>query len=76
MVTKAATDLKIPDVYTDAILNYAAYKAFSSVSGQMSAENNTYYVWFNASCREIIMQGLHNENALPDNTRLSDNGFI
>ncbi|SVB11126.1 uncharacterized protein METZ01_LOCUS163980, partial [marine metagenome] len=45
--TKARTtyaDLKINEVYTEALLNYSAYKAHSSISGDIKDENNTYYL--------------------------------
>ena len=37
-------DLKISEVYTEALLNYAGYKAHSAISGDMKDENNTYYM--------------------------------
>lgn len=72
----AATDLKISPAYTDAILNYAAYKAHTAVSGGLKDENNTYYLRYEASCRELVMQGLHSNNEIETNTKLEDRGFI
>jgi len=42
--------LELPHTYTEALLNYAAYKAHVSVSGDMKAENNTYYLRFKNRC--------------------------
>ena len=74
--TNAATNLKISAAYTDAILNYAAYKAHSAVSGKMNDENNTYYLRYEASCKEILAQGLHGNNEIETNTKLEDRGFV
>ena len=43
-----STDLKISEVYTEAMLNYSAYKAHSAISGNMKDENNTYYQRYEA----------------------------
>ena len=72
----AFTDLKISEVYTEALLNYAAYKAHTSVSGDMKDENNTYYQRYEASCRQLINSGMWGNNEIETNTKLVDNGFV
>ena len=72
----AFTDLKISEVYTEALLNYAAYKAHTSVSGGMQDENNTYYQRYEASCRQLINSGMWGNNEIETNTKLVDNGFV
>ena len=74
--SNAATNLKIPEAYTEALLNYAAYKAHSAISGNIKDENNTYYLRYNASCKEIIASGFHGNNEIETNNKLTDNGFV
>ena len=40
MHRKQKADLKINEVYTEALLNYSAYKAHGAISGDMKDENN------------------------------------
>jgi len=70
------TTLPIPQIYTEALLNYAAYKAHAAVSGDIKAENNTYYMRFRESCKQIETLGLTNPDNLDANTKLEDNGFV
>jgi len=69
-------NLQIPQLYTEALLNYAAYKAHVTISGDMKAENNTYYLRYNESCKQINMLGLTNPDNLDANTKLEDRGFL
>ena len=72
----ASNKLKISEVYTEALLNYAAYKAHGSISGGMEDENNTYYLRYEASCKQIVTSGMGNNNEIEHNTKLEDNGFV
>jgi len=77
--TKAKTtyaDLKINEVYTEALLNYSAYKAHVTTSGGMQDENNTYYMRYEASCKQLINSGMWGNNDIEINTKLEDNGFV
>jgi len=77
--TKAKTtyaDLKINEVYTEALLNYSAYKAHVTTSGGMQDENNTYYMRYEASCKQLINSGMWGNNEIELNTKLTDNGFV
>ncbi len=74
--TTAAANLGISEVYTEPMLNYAAYKAHSSISGDIKDENNTYYLRYEASCKQIINSGMWGNNELETNTKLEDNGFV
>tara|TARA_B100000470_G_scaffold72642_1_gene55522 strand:- start:16597 stop:17277 length:681 start_codon:yes stop_codon:yes gene_type:complete len=74
--SKIYTDLKINEVYTEALLNYAAYKAHSAISGGMQDENNTYYMRYEASCKQLINSGMWGNNQIEINTKLEDNGFV
>ena len=69
-------NLQLPQLYTEALLNYVAYKAHASINGGMKAENNTYYLRYNESCKQINMLGLVNPDNLDSNTKLEDRGFI
>ena len=72
----AFTDLKINEVYTEALLNYSAYKAHGAISGDMKDENNTYYLRYEASCKQLINSGMWGNNQIEINTKLEDNGFV
>ena len=72
----AFTDLKINEVYTEALLNYSAYKAHVAISGDMKDENNTYYMRYEASCKQLINSGMWGNNEIEINTKLEDNGFV
>jgi hypothetical protein len=74
--TKAAANLKISEVYTEPLLNYAAYKAHSSISGDIKDENNTYYLRYEASCKQVVTSGMWGNNEIEYNSKLIDNGFV
>ena len=74
--TTATLDLKINEVYTEALLNYSAYKAHGAISGDMKDENNTYYLRYEASCKQLINSGMWGNNDIEINTKLEDNGFV
>ncbi len=69
-------NLGLPQLYTEALLNYAAYKAHVALKGDMKSENNTYYLRFAESCKQINLLGLRNPDNLDTNTKLTDRGFI
>ena len=69
-------DLKISEVYTEALINYAAYKAHTAVSGGMQDENNTYFMRYESSCKQLINSGMWGNNEIETNTKLVDNGFV
>jgi hypothetical protein len=75
-VTKTTDFLDLPEVYTEALLTYVAYKAHASISGDMKAENNTYYLRFIENIKNIKLSGLINSDNLDSNTKLTDRGFI
>jgi hypothetical protein len=70
------SDIKISAVYTEALLHYAAFRAHGAISGDMKDENNTYYLRYEASCKQIVTSGLWGDNEIEHNTKLEDNGFI
>lgn len=69
-------NLQLPQLYTEAMINYVSYKAHATINGDMKAENNTYYLRYNESCKQINMLGLRNPDNLDANTKLEDNGFV
>ena len=76
VITKVTHSLNISNVYTEAVLNYAAYKAYSAISGDIKAENNSYYLRYESNCRQVIASGLGGDNETETNSKLEDNGFI
>ena len=69
-------NLQLPQIYTEALINYVAYKTHAIISGDIKAQNNTYYLRFNESCKQINLLGLRNPDNLDANNKLIDNGFI
>lgn len=76
LASSVTSKLLLPQVYTEALLNYAAYKAHAAVTGDMKAENNTYYMRFRESCAQIEQSGLLNPDNLDTNLKLVNNGFV
>jgi hypothetical protein len=68
--------LDLPQVYNEALYNYVAYKAHASVKGDMKAENNTYYLRYNESVKNIRLLGMKNSDNLDSNVKLTDRGFV
>ena len=68
--------IDISDIYTEALLYYLAYKAYSSVQGDMQATNNTYYLRFIESCKNIVINGLSTVDNLDSNIKLDERGFV
>ena len=66
----------MPQVYNEAIYNYMAYKAHVSVKGDMKEENNTYYLRYQESLRNIRLLGMVNSDNLDSNVKLTDRGFV
>ena len=58
------------------MLNYSAYKAHVTTSGGMQDENNTYYMRYEASCKQLINSGMWGNNEIEANNKLTDNGFV
>lgn len=73
---KASTDLCVSEVYTEVILYYAAFKAHSAISGDMKDENNTHYLRYESSARQLVTSGMWGNNLIETNTKLTDNGFV
>lgn len=74
--TAVSTDLKISEVYTEALLHYASYKAYGTLSGGMKDENNTYYLRYEASCKQLVNTGMGGNNEIDTNNKLTDRGFV
>ena len=75
-VTKTTDFIDLPQVYNEAIYNYMAYKAHVSVKGDIKEENNTYYLRYQESLRNIRLLGMVNSDNLDSNVKLTDRGFV
>lgn len=69
-------NLGISKVYTEALLHYAAYKAFSAINSDIKEENNTHYLRYDAACKEIVRSGMWGNNETEINRKLEDRGFV
>lgn len=72
----AAHNLEISEAYTEPLLNYASYKAHSAISADMKDENNTHYLRYEASCKQLVREGMWGNNEIEYNSKLEDNGFV
>ena len=52
------TIIPLPTQLIEPLLHYIGYKGHSSVNGDIKAENNTHYMRYEASCREIEKLGV------------------
>jgi len=75
-VAKTTDFIDLPQVYNEAIYNYMAYKAHVSVKGDMKEENNTYYLRYQQSLKNIRLLGMINSDNLDSNVKLTDRGFV
>jgi hypothetical protein len=75
-VSKTTDFIDLPQVYNEAIYNYMAYKAHVSVKGDMKEENNTYYLRYQESLKNIRLLGMVNSDNLDSNVKLTDRGFV
>jgi hypothetical protein len=71
-----STDIKISEVYTEALLHYISYKAYGTISGDIKDENNTYFLRYREACLQITASGMDPNNHIDENTKLIDNGFV
>ena len=74
--SNASVNLNISEVYTEALLYYAAFKAHSSISGDIKDENNTHFLRYESSAKRLVTDGMSGNNQIETNTKLTDNGFV
>ena len=64
----------IPPQLLEAILNYAAYRAYKSMNGDEKSEIGSHYRAYMQSCNEILKKGLYNHSIMT-NIKLLGRGF-
>ncbi len=74
-VTKPHDKVKLTSAFTQAVIDFVAYKAFLGVDGHIEQTNNTYYMRYQADCKLIETTGLTDIDNLDSNTKLYDRGF-
>lgn len=57
IVTASTTEVNLPYVMLEALLNYIGYRAHGSVNGNIQAESNTHYMRFEKSCNVLQSEG-------------------
>ena len=75
-VTGPTDKISITSAFTQAILDYVAYKAFLGVDGHVDKTNNTYYMRYIADCKAIETSGLAAIDNLNSNVKLEERGFV
>ena len=76
VLTLTTQFVDLPQVYNEALYNYVAYKAHASIKGDMKEENNTYYLRYQASLKNIRLLGMTNSDNLDSNVKLTDRGCV
>jgi len=76
LVKKAHDNVKLTSAFTQALLDYVAYKAFLGVDGHIEQTNNTYYMRYIADCKTIVSNGLTISDNLDSNIKLNERGFV
>jgi len=67
-------DFIVPPQLLEAILNYAAYRAYKSMNGDEQTELGSHYRAYTTSCNEILKKGLYNHSIMT-NLKATDSGF-
>ena len=75
-ITLTSQFIDLPQVYNEALYNYVAYKAHASLKGDIKEENNTYYLRYRESLKNIRLLGMTNSDNLDSNVKLTDRGFV
>lgn len=70
-----STDVFIPLQLLAPLLHYIGYRAHGSVAGTIQDENNTHYMRYVASCREVDKQGVASYTNLQSRD-VEDKGFV
>ena len=68
--------IDLPQVYNEALFYYIAFKAHAAIKGDMKEENNTYFLRYQESIKNIRLLGLKSSDNLDSNVKLDDRGFV
>ena len=69
-------NIKLTPAFTQALLDYVAYKAFLGIDGHIEQTNNTYYMRYIADCKVIESSGFVATDNLNSNIKLHERGFV
>ncbi len=75
-VTKHTDKVNLTSAFTQAVLDYVAYKAFLGIDGHIDKTNNTYYMRYLSDCKSIVSNGLLVSDNLDSNVKLDERGFV
>lgn len=70
------TEVPVPDFLVEALLHYIGYRAIGSIDSNVQAENNTHYMRFEASCKNVTRLGLVAQDSFDMSSRVYDGGFV
>lgn len=67
----------LPPAMVEPLLHYIGYRAHGAMNGEINSENNTHYMRFEASCKNLKELGIvPTEDGMPSATKLEDKGFV
>lgn len=67
--------LPIPPQMIEALLHYVGYRGHAAVNGSLQGDNNTHYIRFENSCKNLEKDGLYNYKPLSSN-KFEKRGFV
>lgn len=76
VITKPSHNINLTSAFTQAIIDYTAYKAFLGVDGKIDQTNNTYLMRYVAGCKAITETGLYGTDNLDSNIKFEERGFV
>jgi hypothetical protein len=68
--------MELPEAFTEALVNYVAYRCHLSISAKAEDENNSFFARFEASIRTVKQLGLGTQDDLSHSNNLFTRGFI
>lgn len=68
--------IDLPEQYTEAVINYMAYKANAALATSANSPDNSYYARFLSSVQTIKQEGLFPTDNLDTNIKLNCRGFV
>lgn len=74
-MTNERQEIVLPPQFLEALFNYVGYRGHGSVKGDIKSENNTHYMRFEESCKQVRKEGLIAAESLHCH-KFEDRGFV
>ena len=74
-ITKTTDPIPVPPQLLEALLHFIGYRGHGTITSEVKQENNTHYIRFDASCKEVEESGLVLVDDLISQ-KFEDRGFV